>query len=80
MGDIAPKPIHMVGCHLKTPKGIVDKHRDVCLTADSFFVNEMPFFLSLSRKTNCTGVQNLDNRKASSVFDAFCAIHRFHRR
>lgn len=73
------KPIHMVVHHLKMPKGTMNEHRNVSLTAETFFGNEMPFFLTSARKIDCTSVQKLNSRKALTVFKAFHSIYRFHR-
>ena len=70
----------MVGYRLKIPKETLDKHRNVYLTADIFFVNKITFFLSCSRKINYTGVENLNNRKSQTIFEAFVAIYKVYRR
>ena len=74
------KPKHVVGYRLKIPKEILDKHRNVYLTADIFFVNQVIFFLSYSRKINYTGVENLTDRKTQTIFQAFVAIYKVYRR
>ena len=74
------KPTPVAGHRLKIPKGIMDKHKNVFMSVDTFFVNQIPFFLSLSRKINYTGVQNLSNRKVRTAFAAFVAIYSFYRR
>ena len=74
------KPKHVVGYRLKITKEILDKHRDVYLTADIFFVNQVIFFLSYSRKINYTGVENLTDRKTQTIFQAFVAIYKVYRR
>ena len=70
------KPKHVASYRLKIPKETLDKHRNVYLTADTFFVNEITFFLSYSRKINYTGVENLNNRKSQTTFKAFIAIYK----
>ena len=45
------KSIHVAADFVKAPKEIVKLHKEVFLTADTFFVNKTPFFLMLSRKT-----------------------------
>ena len=34
----------------QVPEDMVKLHKDIYLTADMFFVNGIPFFLTLSRK------------------------------
>ena len=74
------KPTLVAGHQLKIPKGIMDKHKNVFMSVDIFFVNQIPFFLSLSRKINYAGVQNLSNCKVQTAFAAFVAIYSFYRR
>jgi hypothetical protein len=65
---------------IKVPKEILDLHRDVFLTADIFFVNGIPFLLTLSRKLQFTAVNHLPNRKVSEVFKAFKEIYGYYRK
>ena len=43
-------------------------------------MHQVIFFLSYSRKLNFTGVENLSDRKASTIFHAFVAIYKLYRR
>jgi hypothetical protein len=61
----------------KVPKEPLKLHKGVLLAADVFFVNQIPFFLTLSRKICFTAVNHLANRKAGAVFKAFKEMHRF---
>ena len=47
------------------PMEIRELHRNVTLSIDVFFVNKVPFFLTLSHKLMFTTVTHLANRKAS---------------
>ena len=53
------KPIHVAGYIVKVPKEIVKLHNEVFMTADIFFVNIIPFFISLSYNITFTVVRNL---------------------
>ena len=53
-------------------------HKEVYLTVDIFFVNTIPFFLSLSRKISFTAVNHLANRKVPNVFKAFKEIYVYY--
>jgi hypothetical protein len=57
--------------YIKIPKELLNLHREVFLTADMFFVNKIPFFLTLSRKTCFTAVNHLANRTVLQMFQAF---------
>ena len=48
------------------------------MSTDIFFVNRIPFFISLSRKIDFTGVSHLKGQTAAIIFDAFKAILRFY--
>ena len=65
---------------IKVPKELMSLHKDVYLTADLFFVNKIPFFLTHSRKIHFTAVNHLANRKAMSLFKAFMEIFTFYLR
>jgi hypothetical protein len=53
-------------------------HRDVTMSADIFFVNKIPFFLTLSRKICFTAVNHLTDRKVKTIFSAYEEIHKFY--
>jgi hypothetical protein len=53
-------------------------HREVFLTADIFFVNRIPFFLTLSRKICFTAVNHLANRTVPHIFKAFKEIYQYY--
>ena len=50
------------------------------MTVDIFFVNGMPFLISLSRKLDFTAVNSIPNRKAGTVFKAFKEHHGYYAR
>jgi hypothetical protein len=63
---------------VKVPKDILKLHRDVTLCADIFFVNKLPFFISLSRKIRFTAVNHLSDQKIATIFQAYQEIHIFY--
>ena len=72
------KSIHLVSDFVKIPKEILQMHREVFLSADIFFVNKIPFFLTYSRNFCFTAVNHLANRKVSSIFKAFEEIYKLY--
>jgi hypothetical protein len=48
--------------YVKVPKELLKIHKEVFLTTDIFFVNKIPFFLTLSRHIYFTAVKNLADR------------------
>jgi hypothetical protein len=48
------------------------------MTADIFFVNKIPFFLTLSRKICFTAVNHLSDRTVTTIFKAFEEIYIFY--
>jgi hypothetical protein len=52
------------------PKEICELHKEVTLTTDIFFVNKMPFFLTLSRVLYFTMVTHLPERSLDQIFKA----------
>ena len=63
---------------IKIPKDIDNLKKIIFLTADIFFVNGIPLFISLSRKIDFTGASHLKGRTAAIIFDSFKAIFRFY--
>ena len=63
---------------IKIPKDIANLKKTAFLTADIFFVDGIPFFISLSGKIDFTGVSHLKGRTAAIILDAFKDIFRFY--
>jgi hypothetical protein len=61
---------------MKIPKEILNLHGGVFLTLDIFFVNKIPFLLTLSRKICYTTVQHLGGRTVSEIFQSFKAVYQ----
>ena len=59
---------------VEVPVEIRTLHRMVTLSIDVFFVNKIPFFLTLSQKITFTTVTHLANRKISTIFAALKSI------
>ena len=57
------KPNKLSRNQMKVTIEILKLHREVFLTADIFFVNKIPFFLTVSRKLCFTAANHLTNRK-----------------
>ena len=75
------KPLPVVKDLVKVPREFIKLHRDVTLAVDIFFLNKIPFFVSLSRVIYFTAVNHLSDRKIDSIFQAFkkiytCCLHR----
>jgi hypothetical protein len=63
---------------LKVPTALLNLHHDETMTADIFFVNKIPFFLTLSRKICFTVVNHLTDRTVKTIFAAYQEIHAFY--
>ena len=48
------------------------------MTADNFFVNKIPFFLTLSRAICFAAVNHLANRTVSQIYKAFKEIYQYY--
>jgi hypothetical protein len=55
-----PKPV--VVDYVDVPLEILNKHRSVSMTGDVFFVNKIPFFMTVSRDIMFTTVENITRR------------------
>ena len=63
---------------VEIPMEIRQLHRNVTISIDIFFVNKIPFFLTLSRKICFTTVTHLSNRKTATIFAAFKSIFTYY--
>jgi hypothetical protein len=63
---------------VKVPSHLLKLHRDVTLSADIYFVNKIPFFLTLSRKICFTAVNHLANRTVKTIYKANEEIHKLY--
>jgi len=62
--------------NMKVPVETLKLHKEPFLTADLFFVNKTPFFLTLSGWTCFAAVNHLADRKAGTIFAAFKEMHQ----
>jgi hypothetical protein len=53
-------------------------HKEVFLTVDIFFINKIPFFLTLSQKICFTAVNHLVDRTVLQIFKAFKEIYQYY--
>ena len=53
-------------------------HKEVLLTLDILFVNNIPFLLTLSRKICFTALNHLANRMVPQIFTAFKEIYQYY--
>jgi hypothetical protein len=53
-------------------------HKEVFLTIDIFFVNKIPFFLTLSRKICFTAVNHLADCTVPQIFKAFKEMYQYY--
>ncbi len=63
---------------VEIPVEIRQLHRNVTMSFDIFFVNKIPFFLTLSRKICFTAVTHLTNQKTATIFAAFKSIFMYY--
>jgi hypothetical protein len=53
-------------------------HKEVFLTTDIFFVNKIPFFVTLSRKICFTAVNYLAEKTVPQIFKAFKEMYQYY--
>jgi hypothetical protein len=63
---------------VKVPKELLKLHKEVFLITDIFFVNKIPFFLTLSRKICFTAVNHLADRTVPQIFKAFKEMYQYY--
>jgi hypothetical protein len=63
---------------VEVPMETRELHRIITLSIDVFFVNKVPFFLTLSRKICFSTVTHLENRKIDTIFMAFKSIFTYY--
>ena len=54
----------------QVPKELINLHKDIVITADIFFVNTIPFLLTLRRNVLFTMVHHIENRKVKTIYTA----------
>jgi hypothetical protein len=71
-------PEHVPSDVVAVPTEIRELHRNVTMSIDVFFVNKIPFFITLSRNICFTTVTHLANRKTATIFAAFKSIFMYY--
>jgi hypothetical protein len=76
LGSLKGKTVRPGGTHVRTeyhgvPHGIMEMHQDVTLCAGIMFVNQIPFFISISRNIKFGMIKVLQNRKNRTILQAF---------
>ena len=68
------KTKHVDGFKLKVPTEYLKVGKKIYLTYDVFFVNKIPFFITLSRKIDFTVTAHLKDQKIKTTFLAFLEV------
>ncbi len=63
---------------VEVPKEIRENHKRVTLTVDIFFVNRVPYFITLSLQICFLSVTHMTNKKIVTIFKALKAMHNFY--
>jgi hypothetical protein len=72
------KSILVARDYVKVPMEIMKLHKEVFLTTYIFFVNNIPFFLTLSRKICFMAVNHLADRMVPQIFKAFKEMYQYY--
>jgi hypothetical protein len=64
--------------YVKVPKELLKLHKEVFLTTDIFFVDKIPFFLTLSRNICFTAVNHLMDRTVLQILKAFKEMYQYY--
>jgi len=84
LGSLKGKTVHRPNPHVQAgiapvPPDILSRHRDVTLAIDIMFVNKIPFLVTVSRALKFVTVEDLLNRKVTTVRDKLRAVLRLYR-
>jgi hypothetical protein len=76
LGSLKGKTLWRGGTHVRmeyhgVPLGIMERHRDVTLCVDIMFVNQIPFFITISRNIKFGTMEVLKNRKNPTILQPF---------
>ena len=63
------KPEVVSSDYFEVPEDILKNHKLVTLCADIFYVQKLPFLITISRHLKLTTVQMLNDRKAQSILE-----------
>jgi hypothetical protein len=73
---IRTTPPPVVQDFVEVPKDIMENNKEVTLAMDVFFVNHIPFLLTVSRNLGFTTVGHLQNKTMKCIFDAFKIVYQ----
>jgi hypothetical protein len=76
LGSLKGKTVWRGGTHVRMeyhgiPCGIMERHQDVTLCVDIMFVNQIPFFITISRNIKFGTIEVLKNPKNPTILQAF---------
>jgi hypothetical protein len=63
--------------YVKVPNELLKLHKEVFLTTDIFFVNNITFFLTLSQKICFAAVNHLADRTVPQIFKALKEMYQY---
>jgi hypothetical protein len=72
------KSIPVARDYVKVPMELMKLHKEVFLTTNILFVNNIPFFLTLSRNICFTAVNHLADRTVPQIFKAFKEMYQYY--
>jgi hypothetical protein len=75
---VRPTPPVVVQDIVEAPKEIRENHKRVTLTIDIFFVNRVPYFVTLSLRICFLSVTHTTNQKIITIFKALKAMDNFY--
>jgi hypothetical protein len=75
---VRQKPPFVMEEVIEVPKEIRQLHKKATLTIDIFFVNGVPYFVTLSLRICFLLVTHLQNQKFDTIFRALKAMHNFY--
>jgi hypothetical protein len=64
--------------YVKVYNELLKLHKEVFMTTDIFFVNNIPFFFTLSRNICLTAVNHLTDRTVLQIFKAFNDMYQYY--
>ena len=84
LGSLKGKTVHRPNAHVQTgiapvPHEILSRHQNVTLAIDIMFVNKIPFLITVSRNIKFVTIEDLPNRKVTTIRDKLRAVLRLYR-
>jgi hypothetical protein len=86
LGSLKGKTVHRPSPHVRIgcdpiPREIYDRHHNVTLAIDIFFVNKIPFLLTVSRNIKFVTVEALPDRQEPTILRKLRAVRKlYHQR